>query len=79
LRNNKENFRGEIYEPFLICCNVPKPEHSIYLENTINLRDMLIFFFTVEEDMNNFLNVVRDQKGLERVGAAMLPRKSAQG
>jgi len=62
----------------LICCNVPKPEHSIYLENTINLRDMLIFFFTVEEDMNNFLNVVRDQKGLERVGAAMLPRKSAQ-
>jgi len=76
LRNNKENFKGQVFEPFLICANVPKAENAIYLENSINNRDMQIFFFTYEEDMNRFLKTVRVDMRLERVGAAMLPRQS---
>eukprot|EP00088_Acartia_fossae_P007559 TRINITY_DN1355_c0_g1_i1.p1 TRINITY_DN1355_c0_g1~~TRINITY_DN1355_c0_g1_i1.p1 ORF type:complete len:1045 (-),score=359.52 TRINITY_DN1355_c0_g1_i1:421-3555(-) len=73
LRNNKENFRGQVFEPLLICGNVPSQDHAIYLENAVPLREMLIFYFERVDDMNKFLDIVRRQEKLNKVGAAHIP------
>ena len=75
MRNNRDNFKGEVYEPFILCGNVPNPAHAIYIENTVAARDLTIFFFEEAEDMNQFLNQTRGVMKLERVGAAQLPRR----
>lgn len=76
LRDNKENFIGEVYEPFMLCSNILDERHSIYIENSIPVRDMIIFFFQESGDMNNFLNTVRKEMRLETVGAAVLTVRS---
>jgi len=74
LRNNKNNFEGNVYEPFIVCGNVQNADHALYIENTINLRDLLIFFFEKTEDMNIFLNQTRSVMRLEKIGAAVVPK-----
>ena len=54
------------------------PDHAIYIENSIALRDLTIFFFEDVEDMNRFLNQIRSVMRLEQVGAAQVPNRSAQ-
>ena len=74
LRNNKNNFKGNVYEPFIVCGNVQNADHALYIENTINLRDLLIFFFEKTEDMNIFINQTRSVMHLEKTGAALVPK-----
>jgi len=76
LRNNKGKYNGEVYEPLMLCSNIPVEEHSIYIENSIPFRDMTIFFFQESDDMNSFLNTVRKDMRLETVGAAVLTARS---
>jgi len=73
LRNNMNQFQGEVYEPFIVSGNVTDEQFSIFLENSINGRDLSTFFFEDSEDMNKFLNITRNQMKLERVGAAQVP------
>jgi len=72
LRNNGENFKGRFFEPFIVCGNVLNPENAIYLENVINPRDLNAFFFEDVDDMNNFINMMRTEKRLEKVGAVLI-------
>eukprot|EP00092_Neocalanus_flemingeri_P024188 GFUD01026235.1.p1 GENE.GFUD01026235.1~~GFUD01026235.1.p1 ORF type:complete len:1076 (+),score=430.02 GFUD01026235.1:59-3286(+) len=73
LRSNRDMFKGEVYEPFIVCGNVMDPAQAKYLENCINIRDLTAFFFQDAEDMNTFLNCVRNQKGLKKVSAVKVP------
>ena len=75
LRENLQIFRHQVFEPFLLCANVRSPSDSIYLENTIKPRDLLAFFFEDSEDMNRFLKIVREEKGLRKVSAVQTPRR----
>jgi len=75
LRNNRNVFQNDVFEPFVMCANVHDLQFSKYLENAINPRDMTAFFFTSTDDMNNFLNIVRNQLGLKKVSAVVLPNK----
>lgn len=74
LRNNKNSFKGNVFEPFIVCGNVQNADHAMYIENTINSRDLLIFFFEETEDMNNFLNQTRSVMRLDKIGAAVVPK-----
>jgi len=75
LRNNRNMFQNDVFEPFVMCANVHDLQFSKYLENAIHPRDMTAFFFTNAGDMNLFLNTVRDKLGLRRVSAVVLPNK----
>jgi len=77
LRSNKDSFKASVYEPFIVCGNVINPDYAIYIENSIALKDLTIFFFEDVEDLNRFLNQTRSVMKLERVGAALVPSRSA--
>ena len=46
LRNTRNVFQNDVFEPFVMCANVHDLQFSKYLENAINPRDMTAFFFT---------------------------------
>ena len=46
LRNNRNMFQNDVFEPFVMCANVHDLQFSKYLENAIHPRDMTAFFFT---------------------------------
>jgi|688.fasta_scaffold520586_1 hypothetical protein len=75
LRNNRNRFEGEVYEPLIVCGNVTDSANAVYLENTINARDLTMFFFDQASDMNLFLNEIRGGLKLERVSAAQVPAR----
>ena len=75
LRENRQTFRHQVFEPFLLSANVRDPSDSKYLENTIKPRDLLAFFFEDSQDMNLFLKIVREQTGLRKVSAVQTPRR----
>ena len=78
LRNNKNMFHNDVFEPFVMCANVHDVQFSKYLENSINQRDMTAFFFETAEDMNQFLDIVRNQKGWRKVSGVVLPDRDLQ-
>ena len=41
-------WKGEVYEPFIVSGNVTDEQFSIFLENSINGRDLSTFFFEAE-------------------------------
>ena len=75
LRNNRNMFQHQVHEPFIVSANINDPKYSIYLENAINPRDLVAFFFEDEAEMNQFLNIVRDEKNLRRVSAVLMPQQ----
>jgi hypothetical protein len=77
LRNNRNRFEGEVYEPLIVCGNVTDTRNAIYLENSIAPRDLSIFFFERAADMNLFINEMRRTMKLERVSAAQVPARSS--
>ena len=77
LRNNKDQFKGEVYEPFIVSGNVINQKFAVYIENSIALKDLTIFFFENGDDMNTFLHQARNVMNLERVGAAQVPQEGA--
>ena len=77
MRSNKDSFKASVYEPFIVCGNVINPDHAIYIENSIALKDLTIFFFEDVDDLNRFLNQTRSVMKLERVGGALVPPRSA--
>ncbi|KAK5648718.1 hypothetical protein RI129_003610 [Pyrocoelia pectoralis] len=64
LRNNKQIFKGPVYEPMLLELNVLNPNHAIYVENTIPFRDRVAFTCVLKEDMNMLILKLRDEQRL---------------
>ena len=76
LRDHLDQFRGEVHEPFIMCGNVTDPANAMYVENTVNHRDLTAFFFSDAEDMNNFLRITRQEKGWKKVSAVQADQVS---
>merc|ERR1719186_2329407 len=76
LRDNKEKYRGAVFEPFILCGNVADPSNAMYLEDRIGLRDLTCFFFEDANEMNDFTNHVRFNMGLKKVAAAQIPSET---
>lgn len=64
LRKNKELFKGPVYEPMLLELNVLNPNHAIFVENTIPIRDRVAFTCVLKEDMNTLILKLRDEQKL---------------
>ncbi|WAR23390.1 SMC5-like protein [Mya arenaria] len=72
LRENKARFKGIIHEPIMLCVNMRNPEMAKYLENHISFNDMRAFVCENSEDMNMFMDVMREEQNL-RVNAVVAP------
>ncbi|XP_023721137.1 structural maintenance of chromosomes protein 5 isoform X2 [Cryptotermes secundus] len=65
LRENRNQFHHHIYEPMMLEINIANPSNAKYVENVISKRDLLAFTCEDKKDMNNFVNILRDQKNLK--------------
>ncbi|XP_035667193.1 structural maintenance of chromosomes protein 5-like [Branchiostoma floridae] len=74
LRANRDKFKKTIYEPVMLIMNVPNRNYARYLEHHISYNDMRAFVCEDQEDMNKFLNEVRDNQKL-KVNAVKAPTK----
>jgi len=77
LKQNRHMFKGEVYEPFILCGNVPNEKQAKYLEMNIQRRDLTAFFFESSQDMNIFLDLTRNKMKLEKTSAVQLPQQSS--
>ena len=59
LANNRQNFRGQIYNPIMLQMNVENEDNAIYLENVVPIRDLVAFGAESADDMNALLNEFR--------------------
>jgi len=64
LRENKARFRGPIYEPLVLSLNIKDAKMGKYVENRVNYNDRIAFFCEDKADMNELLQVLREEKGL---------------
>ena len=76
LRNNRNRFKGEVYEPLIVCGNVTDSANAVYLENIINSGDLTVFFFDQASDKNLFMYETRIVLQ-EQVWAAQVPARSS--
>ncbi|XP_067886687.1 structural maintenance of chromosomes protein 5 isoform X2 [Heterodontus francisci] len=78
LRQNRNRFRGHIYEPIMLELNVKDSRNAKYIENHISMNDMRAFVCVNMDDMDAFLSEVRDKQKL-KVNAVCAPSTSAAG
>ena len=73
LEQNKQMFKGEVYEPIVLYLNLKSPHYAKYVEHLIPFRDLTtMFLFERSDDMHLFLSEVRDKQNLI-VHAALVP------
>ncbi|XP_071794397.1 structural maintenance of chromosomes protein 5-like isoform X1 [Asterias amurensis] len=65
LRSNQDKFKHTIHEPVALVINVKNKEHAKYVEKAIPLNDMLAFVCEDADDMEMFVNLVRDKQKLK--------------
>ncbi|XP_061118782.1 structural maintenance of chromosomes protein 5 [Conger conger] len=75
LRNNRQRFKGNVYEPMMLVVNVKDSRHAKYIENVIPQNDLRAFVFQRQDDMEAFMTEVRDRQRL-RVNAVIAPAVS---
>ncbi|KAK2871454.1 hypothetical protein QQF64_002642 [Cirrhinus molitorella] len=75
LRNNRDHFEGNVYEPMMLVINVREARHAKYIESHIPLNDLRAFVFQRQEDMERFMTEVRDKQRL-RVNTVIAPAES---
>ncbi|XP_048448222.1 structural maintenance of chromosomes protein 5 [Rhincodon typus] len=78
LRQNRNRFRGHIYEPIMLELNMKDSRNAKYIENHIPMNDMRAFVCVNMDDMGAFLSEVRDKQRL-KVNAVCAPSISAAG
>ncbi|XP_038660023.1 structural maintenance of chromosomes protein 5 [Scyliorhinus canicula] len=78
LRQNRNRFRGHIYEPIMLELNMKDSRNAKYIENHIPMNDMRAFVCVNMDDMGVFLSEVRDKQRL-KVNAVCAPSTSAAG
>uniref|UniRef100_A0A8C2DL79 Structural maintenance of chromosomes protein 5 n=1 Tax=Cyprinus carpio TaxID=7962 RepID=A0A8C2DL79_CYPCA len=75
LRDNRDRFEGNVYEPMMLVINVRDSRHAKYIESHIPLNDLRAFVFQRQEDMEKFMTEVRDTQRL-RVNTVIAPEES---
>uniref|UniRef100_A0A671KS37 Structural maintenance of chromosomes protein 5 n=1 Tax=Sinocyclocheilus anshuiensis TaxID=1608454 RepID=A0A671KS37_9TELE len=75
LRDNRDRFEGNVYEPMMLVINVRDTRHAKYIESHIPLNDLRAFVFQRQEDMEKFMTEVRDTQRL-RVNTVIAPEES---
>ncbi|XP_048383273.1 structural maintenance of chromosomes protein 5 isoform X2 [Stegostoma tigrinum] len=78
LRQNRNRFRGHIYEPIMLELNMKDSRNAKYIENHIPMNDLRAFVCVNMDDMGAFLSEVRDKQRL-KVNAVCAPSISAAG
>uniref|UniRef100_A0A673GJM7 Structural maintenance of chromosomes protein 5 n=1 Tax=Sinocyclocheilus rhinocerous TaxID=307959 RepID=A0A673GJM7_9TELE len=75
LRNNRDRFEGNVYDPMMLVINVRDARHAKYVESQIPANDLRAFVFQRQEDMEKFMTEVRDTQRL-RVNSVIAPAES---
>ncbi|KAG7476281.1 hypothetical protein MATL_G00081220 [Megalops atlanticus] len=75
LRQNRQCFTGNVYEPMMLVINVRDARHAKYIESHVPLNDLRAFVFQRQQDMETFMTEVRDHQKL-RVNAVIAPPES---
>ncbi|CAG07476.1 unnamed protein product, partial [Tetraodon nigroviridis] len=75
LRQNRNRFNGNVYEPMLLVINVKDHRFAKYVENHIPFQDLRAFVFQRKDDMETFMSEVRDKMNL-KVNSISAPEKS---
>ncbi|KAL7847854.1 hypothetical protein AOLI_G00225720 [Acnodon oligacanthus] len=75
LRNHRDLFEGNVYEPMMLVINVRDPRHAKYIESHIPVNDLRAFVFQKQQDMEKFMTEVRDNRRL-RVNSVIAPAES---
>uniref|UniRef100_A0A3Q3W9Y7 Structural maintenance of chromosomes protein 5 n=1 Tax=Mola mola TaxID=94237 RepID=A0A3Q3W9Y7_MOLML len=75
LRQNRELFAGNVYEPMMLVINVKDHRFAKYVESHIPFHDLRAFVFQRKDDMEKFMTEVRDKKNL-RVNSISAPEDS---
>uniref|UniRef100_A0A669DFE3 Structural maintenance of chromosomes protein 5 n=1 Tax=Oreochromis niloticus TaxID=8128 RepID=A0A669DFE3_ORENI len=75
LRQNKQLFRGNVYEPMMLVINVKDHRFAKYVENHISFHDLRAFVFQRKDDMEKFMIEVRDKMNL-KVNSICAPEES---
>ncbi|CAN9516172.1 unnamed protein product [Ophioblennius macclurei] len=75
LRQNRQLFQGNVYEPMMLVINVKDPRYAKYVETHIPFRDLRAFVFQRKDDMEMFMSEVRDKRNL-KVNAICAPETS---
>lgn len=75
LRQHKEMFDGNVYEPMMLVINVRDPRFAKYVEAHISFLDLRAFVFQRKDDMEKFMTEVRDRLNL-RVNSISAPEDS---
>ncbi|XP_048583434.1 structural maintenance of chromosomes protein 5 [Nematostella vectensis] len=65
LRDNQDKFSQPVHEPIMLQVNMKNINDAKYLEKLINANDMRSFVFESREDMNIFMDEVRDKQHLK--------------
>uniref|UniRef100_A0A4W3I3Y1 Structural maintenance of chromosomes protein 5 n=1 Tax=Callorhinchus milii TaxID=7868 RepID=A0A4W3I3Y1_CALMI len=76
LRENKDKFKGRIFEPIMLELNMKDSRNAKYIENHIPMNDLRAFVCENQTDMEIFLHEVRDKQRL-KVNAVCAPSNSA--
>ncbi|KAI8423510.1 hypothetical protein MSG28_012621 [Choristoneura fumiferana] len=69
LRDHRDMFQHNVYEPMMLEINFTDPKFARYLESRVANRDLFAFTFECSQDMSLFLTKVRQEGGLKRVNA----------
>lgn len=64
LRNNKDMFEDQIFEPFMLEANVLDNQKAKYVENVVPMRDRLAFTCVNINDMNKLVTCLRKKQNL---------------
>uniref|UniRef100_A0A672S7E9 Structural maintenance of chromosomes protein 5 n=1 Tax=Sinocyclocheilus grahami TaxID=75366 RepID=A0A672S7E9_SINGR len=75
LRDNRDRFKGNVYDPMMLVINVRDARHAKYVESQIPANDLRAFVFQRQEDMEKFMTEVRDTQRL-RVNSVIAPAES---
>lgn len=65
LRQNRDQFDGNVHEPMMLVINVRDHRFAKYVENHISFHDLRAFVFQRKDDMEKFMTEVRDKKNLK--------------
>jgi chromosome segregation ATPase len=59
LSNNREKFKGRVYDPVLTQISVTDPRYSVYLEQLVAFKDLVAFGADEISDVNLLMNQMR--------------------
>ncbi|GIY58523.1 structural maintenance of chromosomes protein 5 [Caerostris darwini] len=74
LQANQSSFRTNVSLPGIISINVHSHNNRKFIENAISLRDLLLFVFEDQEDLQRFVKIVKEEKKLN-VNVALVPKE----